>query len=101
MEKKTVDVKSKGEVIGKVVVNIYANMGEAEKDLGAKKTLEMINAQHKANVTNEYRASKTMSKSATAQLKTLGDKDPKIKAQIDGLLAKLQKDAAGPQTEAK
>lgn len=92
MEKKSVDVKSKGEVIGKVIVATYANVPEALKILGDEKVLDFINRQHKADTMNTFRSNITKTTSSTAQLKKLGEQDPARKAQIDALLDKYQKE---------
>lgn len=92
MEKKKVDVKSKGDVIGTVIVATYANVPEALKILGDEKVLDFINRQHKADTMNTFRSNITKTTSSTAQLKKLGEQDPARKAQIDALLEKYQKE---------
>ena len=99
MEKKNYDVNSKGKVLGTVAVNVYATIAEAEKDLGAEAVVGLINRQHKADVTNEFRANATRTVSTAAQLKKIGEKDPKAKAEIDALLKKYGMAPAAPKAE--
>ena len=89
-EKKKFDVKSKGDVIGNVTVAVYVSVPEALTALGDEKILGFINRQNKADIMNDFRGNATRSISSTAQLKKMGDKDPKRKGQIEALLAKYQ-----------
>jgi len=89
MEKKTYPVNSKGEKLGEVVVNVYATIPEAEKDLGPEKCVELINRQHKADVTNEFRANKTRTTSPATQLNRIAKASPEAQAAVEALLKKF------------
>lgn len=88
MKQEKIEVKSKGKVIGEVVVPEFENVAEAIKTLTEAKVLALVNRQHKADLTNEFRASKTRTKSPQAQLAALAKTNPAIQEEIAKLLAK-------------
>jgi hypothetical protein len=92
------EVKSNKENLGIVPVETFDTYDEAcsffskdapEGKSGADIALGMINAQHKANVTNAFRVSKTRGVSPMTALKEKVKSDPGAKAQLEALLAAL------------
>jgi len=89
MKKITKEVKSKGEVLGTVEIEVFESLEEAGKFFGPEKAVALINSQHASNKMNEFRASKTRPRSAIAQLARLAKQNPELEAKIEALIKKV------------
>jgi len=91
MKKVSVQVKSKGEVVDTVTVPRYESIKEATDAIGADTALAYINKAVSDSITNAARAAKVRPTSPQAQLARMAKADPKVKAEIEALLAKYRK----------
>ncbi|MCD6262314.1 MAG: hypothetical protein J7J52_04760 [Deltaproteobacteria bacterium] len=89
MRKETVDVKSKGSVLGTIEVSVYESLDEAANAIGEDKALAHINRQVRADAMNAFRAAHTREKSPVARLMAAAKADPSIKEKIEELLASI------------
>ena len=91
MKKLTVEVKSKGDVVDTVTVLKYETIKEATDAIGAETALAHINKCVSDGTTNAARAAKVRPSTPQAQLTRMAKADPKVKAEIDALIAKYQR----------
>jgi hypothetical protein len=97
-----VEVKSKDQVLGTINVQEFDDLEEAvsffvaaetegddaaKSSAGYKKALGLINAQHRANVTNAERVRLTRGVSPITALRDAIKTNPAIKASLEALLA--------------
>ena len=81
------EVKSKGDVIGRIKVPQFDNVGEAVKFFKEEpKVIAFINRQYMADMTNEFRAANTRTASPIARLSRLAKTNPDLAAKIDKLI---------------
>jgi hypothetical protein len=86
MKKEEKEVKAKGQVVGKVQVDVYENTAEAIKALGEEKILSLINRQNAADKTNEFRAAVTREASPMTKLAKAAKSNPELQAKIAALI---------------
>lgn len=91
MKKTMTEVKSQGQVIGSVEVLQYESLAEAVKASSEADVLKAFNKVTSDKITNTYRSEQTRTSSPMAQLARLAKSDPKIKAEIDKLIAMTAK----------
>jgi hypothetical protein len=98
MKSTEITVKSNKEDLGNVDVEVFESYAEAveffgkeppEGKTGSDVVLAMINAQHKADVTNAFRVSKTRGVKPMTALREKVKSDPAAKAKLEELLAAL------------
>ena len=82
------EVKSGGKVVDTINIPVYGNLKEFVAALSEDKVLALGNRQYAADLTNEARAAKTRTVSASAQLNKVSKTNPELKAQIDALIKK-------------
>lgn len=89
MKEKTVDVKSKGKVLGAVKVTVYETLEEAVKASSKDDVLAAFNKKVSDGLTNTFRSEQVREVSPIARLTKAAKSDPKVAAQIEAILAKL------------
>ena len=87
MKKTTVDVKSQGSIVGSVEIIQYESLAEAVKASSEADVLKAYNKIVSDKITNTYRSEQTRTSSPMAQLSRMAKSDPKIKAEIEKLIA--------------
>lgn len=87
------EVKSKGDVLGKVVVQAFDSCKDAIKFfVDEAKVVALINRQHMSDVTNEYRGAHTRTSTPIARLNRMAKTNPKLAGKIEALIAEYAKE---------
>lgn len=83
------EVKSKGDVLGNVAVQVFDSCKDAIKFFGGEESmaLALINRQHMSDVTNEFRGAHTRTSSPMARLNRMAKTNPKLAGKIEALIA--------------
>ena len=90
MKQTKVDVKSKGKVLGTVNVPVYETVEEAIKASSKEDVLAAYNKKVSDGITNTFRSEQVREVSPIAKLTKAAKSDPKILAEIEKILAKIQ-----------
>lgn len=83
------EVKSKGDVLGNVKVQVFDSLKDAAKFFGGDEAvpLALINRQHMSDVTNEFRGAHTRTSTPMARLNRMAKTNPKLASKIEALIA--------------
>jgi hypothetical protein len=85
------EVKSKGQVVDTIKIDVPENLKEAVKHAGdEQKVCDAYVKTITDNAMNQARAAKVRPASPQAVLARMAKEDPKVKAKIDALLKELQ-----------
>lgn len=90
MKQTKVDVKSKGKILGTVTVPVCETLEEAVKASSKEAVLAAFNKKISDGITNTFRSEQVREVSPIARLTKAAKSDPKVVAQIEAILAKLQ-----------
>lgn len=90
MKKIKIDVKSHGKILGTVEVPVCETLEEAVKASSKTAVLAAYNKKVSDGITNTFRSEQVREVSPIARLTKAAKTDPKIAAEIEAILAKLQ-----------
>ena len=90
MKENEVDVKSQGKVLGSVKIPVCETLEEAIKASSKEVILAAYNKKVSDGITNTFRSEQVREVSPIAKLTKAAKSDPKVAAQIEAILAKLQ-----------
>jgi len=89
MNEKSFTVKSKGVVLGDVVVPQYDSVKEAVAEITPEKALAIINKTLSEDACNKFRAEKTRTTDPYRKLTQAAKEDPAVKAKLDEILKEM------------
>lgn len=92
----TVDVKSKGNVLGTLSIPQFDKIEEAIEKLGREKVLDLINRMYKTDLMNADRRDKTTTSNPMAELIRQLKSNPSVLAKIQQMLADKKPDQETP-----